>query len=233
MSVSLPITIFPLPRMTLKEKLLVMKDRQRVLAEATINVLRTQGYVIGESLKIPGAFAFETRWRRMSKKIGIKTSSDRSVAIPKDTSGGWGLLSQVDQVFVATWDQMGSPSRSKLPTRFQVYIFDPKRLIDIANQVYAKADDRGQTGIQWIPLDDRADRDSTSLAGGSLSKHGRLIFEEPIEWTSELLEDDDAVNRQDAEELAAPGKLTIEEAKAGLAAQFGVRPDAIKIIIEG
>jgi hypothetical protein len=234
MSVALPISIFPSPNMTLREKLLVMKDRQRVLSEAAINVLRTQWYVIGESLKIPGAFAFETRWRRTNKKIGIKTSADRAVALTRDTSGGWGLLSRVDQVFVATWDQKGSPSRSKLPMRFQVYLFDPKKLIEVASQVYAKADDRSQSGIQWIPLDsDRANGDSTNLAAGSLSQHGRLIFDEPIEWISERVEGEEVLLKQDAEESVPALRLTIAEAKAGLAAQFGVKPDAIKIIIEG
>jgi hypothetical protein len=234
MAVALPISILPLPRMTKQEKLIVMKERQRVLSEATLDALRAQDYELGHSLKIPGAFAFSARWRRQDIKIGIKTSADRWVAVPKDSSGGWGVLSRVDQVFVATWDQKGSPSRSPLPKRFQVYKFDPKTLVEIGKQVYAKADACNQTGMQWIPLDDYADRDSTSMAAGSLAKHGRIIFDESIQWTSEPLEvSDEAVEHQEIEELAAPLKLTIAEAKAGLAAHFRVSPDAIKIIIEG
>jgi hypothetical protein len=227
MPVSLPKSILPSSTMTKREKLIVMKERQKVLSEATLDVLKAQGYEMGASLKIPGAFAFTAQWRRQTKKVGIKTSADRWVAIPKDGSGGWGLLSRVDKVFVATWDQKAIPSHSQLPTRFQVYEFAPKTLIEMGEQVYAKADACNQTGMQWIPFDD-TDGDSTSMAAGSLGKHGRLIFEEPIEWTSEMLQADEEV-----EESTAPLKLTIAEAKAGLAAQFGVNADAIKITIEG
>jgi hypothetical protein len=232
MTVLLPVSILPSPAMTKREKLLVMKNRQRILSEAALAALRDQGYEPGVSLKIPGAFAFNSRWRRGDKKIGIKTSADRWVAIPKDGSGGWGVLSRVDQVFVVTWDQGGSPSRSSLPKRFQVYLFDPAVLIDMGKQAYAKAEASNQTGMQWLPLDD-ADRDRTSMAAGSLGKHGRIIFDEPIEWTSEVEVIGGSAERQEAQEPFEPLKLTIAEAKAGLAAQFGVSPDAIKISIEG
>jgi hypothetical protein len=235
MSVTLDKALIDTKGLTKKEKLRVMKARQSALCLITLGMLEKMGYERGTSLKIPGAFAFNATCSGKLTKIGLKTSADRWVGVPRDGSGNWGLLSAVDEVFVVTFDDR------YVQTRMQVLAFDPKVLITMGEKVYAAAKKSGQTGIQWIPIDKHEGRSGTSMTAGHLLPHGKMIIDEPIEWTSEGDNPDtsdvsvpDAV--EDDEEPKAtttPIKLTISQAKAGLAANFGVSEDAIKITIEG
>ena len=144
MIIALPASILPSPGMTKKEKLRVMKARQSALSETAVDLLSELGYEIGASLKLPGAFAFSALKDGKETRIGIKTSADRFVGIPRDGAGTWGLLSHVDEVFVVTFDARHDPKR------FQLIAFDPALLIAMGETVYAKAQKAGQTGIQWI-----------------------------------------------------------------------------------
>jgi hypothetical protein len=205
-----------------------MKERQSALCLAVLVFLEKHGYTIGPSLRIPGAYAFEATRQGKSTTIGIKSSADRWVGVPRDGGGGWGLLSRVQELFVATFDDRLDPRR------FHIIRFDPKKVIAVAERVYEKAEERGQTGIQWVPLDEREDSDATSTAAGHLLPLGQLMLNEPIEWV-----DDDGTEGHGSPDAGADGGegaprgLTIAQAKAGLAATFGVSPDAIKITIEG
>jgi hypothetical protein len=232
MSVVLDKALVDTKGLTKKEKLRVMKARQSALSSITLGLLEKMGYEKGASLKIPGGFAFHATRNGKPTKIGIKTSADRWVGVPRDGSGNWGLLSVVDEVFVVTFDDRF------VQTRMQVLAFDPKVLISMGEKVYAAAKKSGQTGIQWIPLDEHEGRSGTSIAAGHLLPHSKMIIDEPIEWTSdgEDLDSSDVFVQESPEMVpnpAAPIKLTIAEAKVALAATFGVSPDAIKITIEG
>lgn len=232
MPVTLDKSLVDTEGLTKKEKLRVMKARQSALALMTLSLLEKMGYQKGASLKIPGGFAFQATRDGTPTRIGIKTSADRWVGVPRDGSGNWGLLSAVDEVFVVTFDDRFAQ------TRFQVYAFDPKVLTSMGETVYAAAKKAGQTGIQWIPLDEHEGRSGTSMSAGHLLPHGRKIIDEPIEWVSDAaeLELGEALSPDshfETAEVPAPLKLTIAEAKAALAATFGVSPDAIKIMIEG
>jgi hypothetical protein len=96
--------------------------------------------------------------------------------------------------------------------------------------------------LRVMILDEHEGRSGTSMAAGHLLPHGEVVIDEPIEWTVPPDEPMGDFKVPKAPEpppahgstaVAAPMKLTIAEAKAGLAATFNVSPDAIKIIIEG
>jgi hypothetical protein len=223
--------------MTKKEKLRVMKARQRALSHATLTLLQQKGYVVGLSLKIPGAFGYHATRSEKPTRIGIKTSADRWVGVPRNQAGSWGLIGAVDELFVVTFNDRYNP------TRLQVIAFDPKQVIAMGEQVYAKAQKEGQSGLQWIPLDNQQNKETTAMAAGPLGPHGTIISDEEIQWTSGDAPEPDKpsaaeistppANGPAPEATRPPLRLTIPEAKAALALTFGVNPDAIKITVEG
>jgi hypothetical protein len=238
MSILLSKDLLPSPKMTKKEKLKVMKARQSALSYATLTVLQQQGYQVSQSLKIPGAFGFHAKHNGKPTRIGIKTSADRWVGVPRNEAGEWGLLGAVDEVFVVTFNDRYAPKR------LQVIAFDPQKIISMGEAVYAKAAKAEQSGLQWIPLDNHPNKHTTAMAAGPLLPHGKIIFDEEIEWTSgDDPEPDEATaeaaippasaNGGATQPTPAPLRLTIPEAKAALALTFGIHPEAIKITVEG
>jgi hypothetical protein len=228
-SIQLSKSLLPHPSMSKQEKLKVMKVRQKALSLAALEVVRSSGYEVGPKLGVPGAFAFGARHNGLPTKIGIKTSADRWVGIPRDGAGTWGLLSKVDEVFVVTFDDRYAPSR------LQVIAFTPAKLIEMGRKVYAKAEKSGQTGIQWLPLDDQPNSTMTSMAAGHLLPHGTILANEEIRWVdappTEVKVSAKPVLRDEG--ASAPRGMTIADAKAALAVTFGVSPEAVRITIEG
>ena len=221
MIIALPLSILASPGMTKKEKLRVMKARQSALSETAVDLLSELGYEVGASLKLPGAFAFSALKDGKETRIGIKTSADRFVGIPRDGAGTWGLLSHVDEVFVVTFDARHDPKR------LQLIAFDPARLIAMGEKVYAKAQKAGQTGIQWIPLDDQPNSEMTSMAAGPLLPHGEVLVDEAITWLGASSE-----GMAHAPDLALSDQAIIPAFKASLAAALGVGADSIRITVE-
>jgi hypothetical protein len=209
---------------TRQEKFQVMQDRRKVLTRVAKQVLESAGYVPGQSLKIPGAHSFEAKFKGGTVKVGIKTSADRWVSIPRDGSGGFGLLSGVDEVFIVTFDEW--PGARKV----QIYRFDPKLITDRAIRVYEDADRRGHTGLQFLPLDDLSDRRTTTVHRSNLKELGELFFEDEIEWT-----EGPPSPPSPAKAVATPAGHEPSEApildriKAMLADHLGVRPELIDI----
>ncbi len=207
-----------------KEKLLVMKQRQVAFVEFAKAKLAGLGFEFGASLKLPGAYAFQTKKDGKSIKVGIKTAADRWVGVPRQPNGQWGLLSAVDLVFVVTVDSFYTPSE------IQLYEFDPLVVIEKAKKVYATAATHGQTGLQWIPLDHHEGRSSTSMSAGPLGPVGKVIVAEQIKWIESVAASKETF--EGAEQHSDIG-LSILEAKRRLAITFGVNPEAIDITIRG
>jgi hypothetical protein len=228
--------LFPLTSMSKREKLKVMKARQSALSHTALKLLPRRGYVVGQSLKIPGGFGYHATRSGEPTKIGIKTSADRWVAVPRNQAGRWGLLDAVDELFVVTFDDRYDPKR------LQVIAFDPQEVVAMGEKVYAEAQKKGQSGLRWIPLDSHPNTERTALAAGPLGPHGTIIFDEEIRWTLSDAEPEKPsagempippANSQAPEAAPPPLRLTIPEAKAALALTCGVSPDAIKITVEG
>jgi hypothetical protein len=237
-SLSLPKKLFPLAGTSRREKLKVMKARQSALSHVALTLLQKKGYVLGLSLKIPGAFGYHAIRSGRPTKIGIKTSADRWVGVPRNKdSGSWGLLDAVDELFVVTFNDRYDRKR------LQVIAFDPKKVVAMGEKVVAKQQKKGQTGLRWIPLDPYWNEEVTGMTAGPLGPHGTIIFDEEIQWTSSDDPEPDKppaaemptppANGQVPEAVPPPLRLTIPEAKAALALTFGVSPDAIKITVEG
>lgn len=232
MTISLSNAVLSTPSMSKREKLVAMKRRQAALSLAAKEIMEAKGYVFGSSLRIPGTYAFEATVRGKRVRVGFKTSADRWLALPRNAEGEWGLLSAVDQVVVATFKE-AFPRND--PRHLQIVLFEPSILIDMAKEVYALADKKGQTGMQWIPFDER-DGDSAAVArsAGTLVDKGKLIAEERITWTSVQAKEIPELHLDEPNIAQEPPtlRLTIPQARAGLAAGLGVPPAAIKIIVE-
>lgn len=162
---------------TKQKKFQTMQNRRKFLTDTCKQELEKAGYVLGDSLKIPGAHSFEATHKGNMVRVGIKTSADRWVSIPRDGDGEFGLLSGVDVVFVVAFDEW------PMPSKVQIYRFDPTVITDRAVRVYEEADKRGHTGLQFLPLDKASDRRTTTAKLSNLKEVGELFFEDAIEWT--------------------------------------------------
>jgi hypothetical protein len=209
-----------------REKLLAMKQRQIAFVDIAKAQLSSLGFEFGQTLKLPGAYAYSAKKNGQNIRVGIKTAADRWVGVPRQPNGEWGLLSSVDLVFVVTVDVFQAPSE------VEIYEFDPAAIIEKAKKVYATAAANGQTGLQWIPLDHHDGRSSTSMSAGPLGQVGKKIVVQKIEWIGDAVSASEEVANAD-EVFSSVGGLTITEAKRRLALTFGVTPDAIDITIRG
>ena len=178
-------------------------------------VAEANGYTIGESLGLDRGRAFHAKRNGKPVKIGFRASSDRWIAATMPALALGGELAEVDEIFVTAFKD------PKVRDLLEVYRFKASVIADAAKKVFAAS---GKTGQQWIPLDDAKNEDVHSMAGGSLAKHGEIISTVGVVWEGAGADDSGT---------SAPFKLTIEQAKTGLAAQFGVSKDAIRITIEG
>ncbi|MER9913998.1 hypothetical protein NKJ71_25565 [Mesorhizobium sp. M0050] len=189
-----------------------LRNRMREHGKA---VVEANGYKVGEALGLERGRAYHAKRNGKSLKIGFRAGADRWIAATSSALDAGGELTEVDEIFVVTFKD------PKVRDAIEVYRFKTSVIVDAANKVFAAS---GKTGQQWIPLDDAKDMGVHSMAGGSLGKHGEVISTVDVVWK------DGDVGGAD---VTAPLKLTLDQAKAGLAAQFGVSKDAIHITIEG
>lgn len=198
------------------------------LRELGGSLLAQNGYTIGDSLSIGRAAAFDTLKRGKSVKVGIRASADRWVAVTQSALSPAGELRNVDELILVTF------ADPKTRDKIQLWRFDARLVADMADKVFAAA---GTTGQQWLPLDDTLDTGVHSMVAGNLSKSGTLLAEEALEWVEAIppavTVADLVISPSIGETSDQPLKLTIAQAKAGLAAHFGVSVDCIKITIEG
>jgi hypothetical protein len=188
-----------------------------------VELLSQLGYSIGAELNIHRAFAFNAVKNGRTVKIGIRAGSDRWMAVTMPSLTPGGELVEVDEVILITF------ADPKTRQAIELWSFAAPLIADVAQKVFAAA---GTTGQQWLPLDDALDAEVHSMVAGSLRKHGKLLIAEPVNWVEDTQFTAEK-NIHEGGELFGATKLTIAEAKAGLAAQFGVSPDSIKITIEG
>jgi hypothetical protein len=152
----------------------VMQHRRKRLTEICTEVLKARGYVLGPSLRVPGAHSFSAERNGTVVRIGIKTGADRWVSVPEP---GKGLLAVVDEIFVVAFDHW------PIPGRIQVYRFEADLIARKAKTVYQAADYKR---LQFLALDkiDEMDRAPTTVVvDQNLKADGELFFDEPIEWT--------------------------------------------------
>lgn len=174
-----------------QEKFQVMQRRRARLTAIGKTALTGLGYALGGSLKLPGSHAFSATYEGKTLRIGMRTSSDRWLAINKDNVGGFGLFDKVDVLFIVAFDEWPAPNR------IMIYRFDPKPIREKAAATHAHAEKHGHTGVPFLPLDDR-----NGYAG--LAKLGEVVFDEQIVWTAEDNSTSEAVGAEvedDADEI--------------------------------
>lgn len=240
MSLKMPKSLLPDQGMSRQEKFQVMQKRRTFVVDFARRAIAEMGYSLGESLKVPGAHAYQATRDGNPVRIGIKSCIDRWVAVPKDNAGEFGQLSRTDVLFIIAMDNW-----PESPKRLQIYKIDSKIVAKKAAMVHAEADRLQQTGQLFIPLDDRSDRSGTNMIAGSLQSHLELVLDEEIEWLDDP--SPDSVSKDVKKDITPPlqlessvridnlkpVKLTIAEAKAGLAENYGVSLDSIEITIRG
>lgn len=198
------------------------------MRELGTSLLAKCDYTIGDSLPFPRAMVFHAQIGGKSVKVGLRASADRWIAVTQSALSPAGELRNVDELILVTF------ADPKTRDKIELWRFDAALVADMADLVFAAA---GTTGQQWLPLDDTLDTSVHSMAAGSLRKHGKLLAEDSLEWV-------ESMPPADTVSIAATGvsvagtidqslKLNIAQAKAGLAAHFGVSVDSIKITIEG
>src|SRR5205085_1627781 len=147
--------------------------------------------------------------------------------------GGLGPLETVDAVALLTFNKdliRDDEDESEQGRRLQVLLFDASPIREKARQQHATL--RQEWG--WLPLDVKGD----NLDPFSVEDLGRLVYEADVEWIDEPLPSgEDAASemtlrardgqRVASREVTEPLRLTITEAKRGLAAHYGVPPDNI------
>ncbi|WP_406854637.1 hypothetical protein ABEG18_19100 [Alsobacter sp. KACC 23698] len=234
----LPRKLLPAIEMSRQEKAAAQAERRSLLTQIAKKALESKGYAIGDSLRVPGAHGFEAAKAGETVRFGIKTAADRWLSVPRNEAGEFGLLEKVDVLLVVTLDEW--PNAKEV----QIYKFDPAEIIRRAKLAYDQAERLQQTGFQFLPFDKAgALRAGPGRAAGYLLEVGEIFFREMIEWTSSS---EDSVAEVELEKVSpvAPEvpettpatsrrSLTLQEAKDGLAATFGVSPDAIEITIRG
>ncbi|WP_029031021.1 hypothetical protein [Salinarimonas rosea] len=221
----------PTAEMSRKEKATAQARRRSILTDFAKEAMIAQGYQLGASLGVPGAHGFEATIDGQRVRVGVKTAADRWLSIPRNDAGEFGLLDKIDVLFTVTFDRW--PDARKV----QVYEIDPAALIEKARIAYDKAEELNHHGLQFLPFDEELTRKTaTAQAAGHLLEIARLFTEEDIEWDGEAFSTPSEPSPEteiEIEQVTAPSRrLTIQEAKEGLALTFGVDPSAIKISIE-
>ena len=229
MKTSFPASLKP----TTGQKPAERRARRRLLRNAmrseAKSILSTLNYSFGTKMDVAKG-AFEATLNGKPLRISIRAGADRWLAVTQSALSPDGELAQVNELILITFaDQQTRDS-------IQLWRFDASIVAAMGKKVFEAASTMGQ---QWLPLDDTLDDQVHSMAAGSLAKHGVLLAEQPVEWLTDFPETEThpaAAGNSKIEATHSEGsqfKLTIAQAKAGLAAQFSVDPDSIKITIEG
>ncbi|CAN1721397.1 protein of unknown function [Hyphomicrobium sp. 1Nfss2.1] len=220
--IRLPRTVLPPERATRREKLKVMKHRQRVLHNQALALLASAGVEIIEDAGAGRVFSIKRGGKVL--RAAFKSAADRTLSVPKDRHGKFGLLDRVDVVFFASFDQWPN-----IPTRLSIYEIDSATVVEMAETVYALAAKRKETGYLYLPVDDQIHRPQwTTAAAGSLIAHATLVTDQPIGWDGREVEPDTQALTQ---ERPLSPTLEIERRKADLAAVLGLPASAISITI--
>jgi hypothetical protein len=173
-----------------------------------------------------------------SHKVSIRTSQDTWIAFPRKTgSDGWITLDDVDYVIAVSVNDRQTPTEARV---HMVPADDARARFDRAYAArkaanYALPSGRGI----WLSLYEREVADPVSLVGAGMGLDYKPLAVldltksslPSLEERADELSTDENVDAATASE-AAPGVLTIPEAKRRLARTLGVPESAIKISIE-
>lgn len=204
---------------------------RRLLASACLQVLEGEGWTVSKVSGFGNA-----RIRRLakdgeSKLAAIRTTQDQWIAFPRtqdDTK--WATLSVVDTVVVASVD----PDDPKFA---RVHMIDANELRSRFDRAY-KARRAANYSLPvgrgvWISLYENEASDPVTLVGAGAGIASAPIARVPLDIGAPTYNAPAAATTQPTTAgVTNDGRLTIAEAKAGLARTFGVDPSNIKITVE-
>jgi hypothetical protein len=201
------------------------KDHQKVLRDAGLSVLRGRyadvAPVTGQGIQEGTRVTFYEGTKKLVCAIKVTTGGRISFARKGAT---WGTLDHVDRVLYVR-PITGDASRYEalmLPQESMKAAFDQ-------NHKHAV-----KIGIDHLPAWLNADHeDGDRFVGSGFGKHA--LWKEVGEFSPTL---EASLGKSSGMKLttaitgaSAPHKLTIEEAKSGIAASLGISPDKIEIVI--
>lgn len=199
---------------------------RKKMKERATELIKDLGYTLNSRLDLGRAVAYMATKDGISVKIGIRSGAERWVALTQSALSAGGELAEVEELFVATF------ADTKKRDSIELWRFETSVVVDMAEKIFAAS---GTTGQQWLPLDDTQDTDVHSMVAGNLKQYGERVAKEPVTWVGAAPASSSSIQEEDGliGSATTPAKLTIAEAKAGLAAYFGVAVDNVRITIEG
>jgi hypothetical protein len=194
-----------------------MYDSKDELRAAAHRALKRLGYLI-ESERYGGA-RVEARKDGKLISIAIRTSANRKVGWMRDEKGQWRAMADADLIVVAAFDSENRPGK------IEVFAFGPKDVKSVFDARLVRNLEKNANFKANAPTFASLDppEKGRSSAGKYLRKHALWQTDFPIHGEA---------NASPALEEKKAG-LTIVEAKESLAVTYGVKPEAIEIIIRG
>ncbi len=213
------------------------------LFEIGIEYLEEQGYEVS---RVPRSG--KKSLRRVKKgteefNVAIRTSQDQWFAFPRDNSGKWLGMDDVDvkRVIVVALNTRDE-GKEKIGL---VHDFTAdevrKRLNKNFSARYAANPDFDVSHGNWISLYTEEAKEPTSFVGAGIGLKFPPVARVPLlRGTANGVQEEDLAEAVEPSNVAAIERqpeedrpLTITEAKRRLALAFGVEPSAIKITVEG
>ena len=207
------------------------KKTRRRLFEIGIEALETAGWKVE---RVQGAGKSSLRRIKKegeSKLVSIRTTQDTRIAFPRDKKDErWTTLSEADLVLAVSLDDPDQPSHG------QAHLISGEEMRARFDRAYQARKAAGHTipvgrGV-WIPLYQDDAQNPVNRVGAGAGLTNQAIYRAPLEKPRPEVQDEEARSAEAAQTEAARGELTIDEAKRGLAATFGIDPSNVKIVIE-
>ena len=162
-------------------------DDQGVRKTAFAQVFRSlaahEGYSVGPSLKVQGAYAFEMKKDGEVVRIGLKTSYDRWLNTAAE------MVKKVDEVWIMTFRWSDPAEGEEEPTHLEVYHIPAEALRAKFDKVDAVRTAAGTpNAFAYIPLDKEGllrDTAAYNKAAGHVLDTAKLLFAAPIVFTDD------------------------------------------------
>lgn len=210
--------------------------RKTAFADLLLGFAEREGYSVGASLKVQGAYAFEMHREGQTRKIGMKSAYDRTL------NTAYKMVEKVDEVWIMTF-RWSDPARGdEVPTHLEIYSVDPKALLAVYEKVHAAREKAGkQNAMSYIPLD--ADRLSDpvfapyDVVAGNILKIAKPLFEAPLKFENVIkarIENADSRSMPTGVVNGPTPSLAeqVFQHKEALAKLYGTTPDKVRIIVE-
>jgi hypothetical protein len=212
--------------------------RKTGLCGVFLSLAAERGFTVGNSLKVPGAYAFEMIKDGKTHRIGMKSAYDRAL------NTAFEMGKKVDEVWVFTfkWNDDEGDDVDWRPVALQAYRISALDLAAKFKKVEtARANSKTPKAYAFIPItrSDAEDEETKwfGVAGGSLDDTAELIFEGPLVFSDrgaariETASDAQGAGLFGSEPVQGIAELVLQH-KQALAKLYGTTVDRVRILVE-